>query len=145
MRLPYRMYVLSFVALICAGEQPPPATNQAAPEVTSSQAPAVFRSSANVVQVPVARPDAGGHAVGSLRAEDFQLFDGGKPQAISRFSVEKFQTNESLQTRPRSPIPGAGAAEVVTGTLPDRNSSGGGRFGEQRRRRFRAAVSANCD
>src|ERR1035437_3826591 len=30
-------------------------------------------------------------------------------------------------------------------TVLNRNSSGGGRFGEQRRRRFRAAVSANCD
>jgi VWFA-related protein len=47
--------------------------------------------------------DSGGHAVGTLRAEDFQLFDNGKPQTISRFSVEKLETNESRQTRTARP------------------------------------------
>ena len=60
--------------------------------MTSSQAPAVFRSSSNLVQVPVVVRDSSGHAVGTLRAEDFEVFDNGKPETISRFSVEEFDT-----------------------------------------------------
>jgi VWFA-related protein len=33
--------------------------------------------------------DGNGHAVGTLKQDDFQLFDKGKPQIITRFSVEK--------------------------------------------------------
>lgn len=33
--------------------------------------------------------DSQGHAVGTLKQDDFQLFDKGKPQIITRFSVEK--------------------------------------------------------
>lgn len=42
----------------------------------------------NLVQVSVVLRDARGHAVGNLRKEDFQLFDGGQPQAITSFTVE---------------------------------------------------------
>ncbi|HEY4086996.1 MAG TPA: VWA domain-containing protein [Bryobacteraceae bacterium] len=75
------------------------ASNQAGPEVTSSQAAAVFTSSSNLVQVPVVVRDNSGHAVGALRAEDFQVFDNGKPETISRFSIEKFDANDVLKNR----------------------------------------------
>jgi len=42
-----------------------------------------------LVQVSVVLRDPKGHAVGSLKKEDFQLFDDGKPQVISSFSAEK--------------------------------------------------------
>lgn len=94
--------------------------------MTARPATAVFRSSTNLVQVPVVVRDSSGHAVGTLGADDFQLFDGGKPQAISRFSVEKFDSAESLQTRAKSgdankPEQGGDAVpQVVTTALPDR-------------------------
>jgi hypothetical protein len=70
------------------------ASNRAASEVTTSQAPAVFRSSSNLVQVPVVVRDNSGHAVGTLRTEDFEVLDNGKPETISRFSIEKFDTTD---------------------------------------------------
>src|ERR1700722_14155547 len=58
------------------------------PEIVSHQAPATFSSRVNLVPVPVVVRDRAGRAVGSLRQEDFQLFDKGKAQVISRFSIE---------------------------------------------------------
>ncbi|HWB95952.1 MAG TPA: VWA domain-containing protein, partial [Bryobacteraceae bacterium] len=57
--------------------------------MTSQDAPVVFRSTSNLIPVPVVVRDNQGHTVGNLAVEDFQLFDNGKPQLISKFSVEK--------------------------------------------------------
>jgi VWFA-related protein len=67
--------------------QNPPAENSA--EVTSHDAPATFSTKVNLVMVPVVVRDGKGKAIGTLQKEDFQLFDKGKPQVISRFSLEK--------------------------------------------------------
>src|SRR6185437_15053403 len=78
--------------LLCAvlsAQTPSPPTA----EVTSKDAPFTFKSGVNMVPVPVVVRDSGGHAVGNLGAGDFQLFDNGKPQMISKFSVEKL-TND---------------------------------------------------
>ena len=60
-----------------------------APEVSSREAPVTFSSRVNLVLVPVVVRDGQGHAIGTLKQDDFQLFDKGKPQIITRFSVEK--------------------------------------------------------
>ena len=39
--------------------------------------------------VPVVVRDQKGHAVGTFKKEDFQLFDKGKPQFISKFTIER--------------------------------------------------------
>ena len=57
--------------------------------MSSHDAPATFSTKVNLVMVPVVVRDAQGKAIGTLQKEDFQLFDKGKPQVISRFSVEK--------------------------------------------------------
>jgi VWFA-related protein len=62
---------------------------QNTPEMTSHDAPATFSTKVNLVMVPVVVRDGKGKAIGTLQKEDFQLFDKGKPQVISKFSVEK--------------------------------------------------------
>ena len=57
--------------------------------MSSRDAPATFSTKVNLVMVPVVVRDAQGKAIGTLQKEDFQLFDKGKPQVISKFSVEK--------------------------------------------------------
>ncbi|MGE5646405.1 MAG: VWA domain-containing protein [Acidobacteriota bacterium] len=69
---------------LCAAAQEP-----AGPEVGQRDAPASFKSRVNVVLVPVVVRDREGRAAGNLRKEDFQIFDKGKAQTISTFSVEK--------------------------------------------------------
>ena len=48
-----------------------------------------FKVKVNLVEVRVVVRDAYGKAVGNLRQEDFQLTDNGKPQVISKFSMEQ--------------------------------------------------------
>jgi VWFA-related protein len=62
---------------------------QNAAEMTSHDAPATFSTKVNLVMVPVVVRDGKGKAIGTLQKEDFQLFDKGKPQVISKFSMEK--------------------------------------------------------
>jgi VWFA-related protein len=47
-----------------------------------------IRSSVNVALVPVIVRDRHGQEVGSLKKEDFQVFDNGKPQVISGFTLQ---------------------------------------------------------
>jgi VWFA-related protein len=77
------------------------------PEISSQEAPVTFSSRVNLVSVPVVVRDREGHAVGNLRQEDFQLFDKGKLQAITKFTVEK--------TEVAAPVP-TGSAAAAGGT-----------------------------
>src|SRR6202050_4027757 len=63
--------------------------NQNTAEMSSHDSPATFSTKVNLVMVPVVVRDSKGKAIGTLQKEDFQLFDKGKPQVITRFSVEK--------------------------------------------------------
>jgi VWFA-related protein len=79
--------------------QPPPAQQPASPtpaqpekavtEMATHEEQATFRSRVDLVMVPVVIRDGRGKPVPGLKKEDFQLFDKGKPQTISRFSAEK--------------------------------------------------------
>ena len=71
------------------GQAPQNTLQQNAPEMSSHDAASTFSTKVNLVMVPVVVRDAKGKAIGTLQKEDFQLFDKGKPQVISKFSVEK--------------------------------------------------------
>lgn len=95
-----------------------PMAAQNAPEVSAKPAAAIFRSSTNLVQVPAVVRDASGHEVGTLKVEDFHLSDNGKPQVISKFSVQKFETTAAMTQAAQPALAPASAIQVSP--LPDR-------------------------
>ncbi|MBZ5590790.1 MAG: VWA domain-containing protein [Acidobacteriia bacterium] len=102
------------------------AQTQSASEMSSREAPATFKTKVNLVLVPVVVRDNQGHAVGTLKQEDFQVFDKGKPQVITKFSMEKSGrpiTAEQVNANPGETAAGPEAAmpipERYTGYLFD--------------------------
>ncbi len=71
-----------------------------------------FESRVNVVLVPVLVRDSHGRVVQDLKQEDFQVFDRGKRQTISHFTVQKRATEH------RDPPPVSQPA-AATGSRPD--------------------------
>jgi VWFA-related protein len=67
---------------------------QPAPEQPQTAAP-VLRSTVNEVLVPVVVRDAQGHSVGDLTKDNFQVFDNGKPQRITGFSIVHQEIDET--------------------------------------------------
>jgi VWFA-related protein len=59
---------------------------------------AVLRTEVNLVSVPVVVRDAKGRAVGDLTQVDFQLFDKGKRQQITYFTVQDSGSNSAPKT-----------------------------------------------
>ena len=81
----------------------------------SQDPPSTILVNVNRVLVPVVVLDKQGHAVDELKKEDFQVFDSGKPQVTSGFTVKKREVTESA--------PGSGAentAKVSTPNAPPR-------------------------
>ncbi len=100
---------------------PPPAADppvpQAGPEISTKDEQATFRSRVNLVMVPVVVRDKQGKIAGTLRQEDFQLFDRGKPQVITRFSVENAGARRGEKAEAK---PGAKAIEPGEPVAPER-------------------------
>ena len=90
----------------------PPAEVVSPAEVIAQDTPIVFQSRVNLVLVPAVVRDKAGKAVDNLRQEDFQLFDNGKPQVITKFSVEK---SGGKTIRPAQAIPSKEASLAETG------------------------------
>ena len=93
MRIP-RLLILAALQWGVLGAQAPtvPAKNSAGTEdgaeLATQEAPATFRSGVNLVSIPVVVRDGNGRVVENLKKENFQIFDRGKPQAITRFLIE---------------------------------------------------------
>jgi VWFA-related protein len=87
--------------LASAPEKPLPATSQEAPpkpkadagsEISQTETTPTFKVRVNLVQVRVIVRDSSGKPVENLTRQDFLLYDQGKPQTISNFSVETAET-----------------------------------------------------
>jgi VWFA-related protein len=89
------MTVSACAVAICPAPTGDPQQTQTA-EVTQRDAPLTFSTGVNLVLAPVVVRDRAGHAIGTLKKEDFQLFDKGKLQEISKFSIEKVETPPTL-------------------------------------------------
>jgi len=74
---------------------------------TSTPPVSTLKVSVNLVPVSVVLRKANGEAVGNLSKESFRLFDDGKPQAITQFSVESAGDRRSALHEPSSVAGGA--------------------------------------
>lgn len=90
---------------------------QSGAEMTTREEAASFKAKVNLVTVPVVVRDIKGNAIGNLTKDSFRLFDKGKPQEITRFSVERTGTAASAETGPTTSAEDGSGAKVVA---PDR-------------------------
>ena len=98
-----------------------PAQNQ--PEISSEETPVTFSSRVNLVSVPVVVRDRNGRAVGNLQKDDFQLFDKGKLQVITKFSIENSEsatTAISTTALGEAPARTAATSSPAQPAVPDR-------------------------
>jgi VWFA-related protein len=89
-----------------------------APEMNAHDAPVPLRVRVNLVPVRVVVRDGQGHAVATLRKEDFQLFQDGKPQEISNFAVETLDTLSQHVVQPQGVSTGGSAEPKPAAFLP---------------------------
>ena len=88
--------------------------------MSSHEAPATFKAKVNLVLVPVVVRDSQGRGIGNLKQEDFQVFDKGKPQLITKFSVEKSGGAATLEKSTGGSLPQAAPGQETALTMPDR-------------------------
>jgi hypothetical protein len=81
----------------------------------SQQPSPVIRSVTNEVLVPVVVRDAQGHAVGNLTKDNFEVFDNGKAQAITSFTI----INRAVENAEvKSPASSPDGSAAVSPPLP---------------------------
>src|SRR5580693_6750940 len=105
-------------------QTPPPTA-----EVSTHDTPVTLTSKVNLVSVPVVVRDRQGHALGTLNREDFQLFDKGKLQVITKFTVERSGTpaipvvvgtdEKNPENSPAGPAPFAVAEHFIAYLFDD--------------------------
>jgi VWFA-related protein len=79
------------------------APDKNSPEMASADVPTTFKVNVKLVVVRVVARDSQGHAIGNLQRQDFQVFDNGKPQTITQFSVEKAGARTTIEPNRVSP------------------------------------------
>lgn len=127
----FQAWLLVYAVAVCAAAvhgygqekpaEPAPAVQKNTPELNTREAAVTFKSKVNLVLVTVVVRDAQGRAVGTLKQEDFQLLDKGKPQLISKFSVERPGMRAAAANQNASEVqPGAVAPTAPPPPAPER-------------------------
>jgi VWFA-related protein len=119
MKASWNLFLFCSLALSGAPAQDPTAGGA---EIASHETPATFTSKVNLVSVPVVVRDSKGRAVGNLRLEDFRLFDKGKQQVITKFSVIQGGVGQSSPAAPARIATGDKAAENAIATIAPESS-----------------------
>jgi VWFA-related protein len=92
--------------------EPAPSQQQAGkPAAGQTRPPFILKSERNLVLVPVVVRDAKGNLVDNLTQQDFRIFDNGKPQPITDFSVLR---TGSPGTTPSPAAPGQPTPQPAT-------------------------------
>lgn len=91
-------------------QNPEPAIDKNAPELTAKDAPAIFKTRVDMVSVPVVVRDNHGRVMGNFTKENFQVYDRGKAQEIVRFALEKSGDQVAKAARTVDTLPGEGDA-----------------------------------
>jgi VWFA-related protein len=87
-----RLFLCAVVSAVVSLAQQPPAA-----EVAAQDAPVTFQSKVNLVSVPVVvRSSRTGKPVGNLEKPDFIVYDKGKAQEITKFTIEKAGSHPSI-------------------------------------------------
>jgi VWFA-related protein len=86
-------------------------------EISQHDEPATFRARVNLVMVPVVVRNRKGDSIGNLTKDDFNLLDRGKPQEITRFTVEKTAPGEIKESNKTVATPDGQAVPL---DIPDR-------------------------
>ncbi len=114
-----------FLASMLYGQAPaqqppaqPAAPSQNAAEMAQHDEPATFKARVNLVMVPVVVRNRKGDAVGNLTKDDFSLFDKGKVQEVTRFTVEKTAAPGEIKEANKTVVTPEG--EAIPGDIPDR-------------------------
>jgi len=94
---------------------------EAPQEMATHDATPTFTSRSNLVLVRVVVHDRDGHINGNLQKEDFLLLDKGKPQFISRFSLEKTTERKAeAEASEAATLGGASGKSTPEAALPGR-------------------------
>jgi VWFA-related protein len=88
------------------------------PEVDTHDTTIPLESRVNLVPIRVVVRDPQGHVVTNLRKEDFQIFEDGKPQDISHFSIETPTSAAETFVKPDVPPGGPEVEKSPDGFLP---------------------------
>src|SRR5215472_16148832 len=108
------------------GGTPPPAQaaqqqpEQSVSEMQSQDEQAVFKTRVNLVMVPVVVRDSKGRTIPGLTKADFQLFDKGKPQTVTRFSAEKSGAQKIKFVEDADGVGSSGASKASQENVPQR-------------------------
>jgi VWFA-related protein len=103
--------------------QTPPAQDKPVPEQTVTETKedaTMFKTRVNLVMVPVVVRDSKGRPVPGLTKSDFLLFDKGKPQTITRFSMEKSGAQNIKFAEDADGVGSSATSKAAQETVPQR-------------------------